>query len=67
MKDPARAKELLAYSSIMVKASSDYQKEAWLGYDRLFHRQAAAEPFMFPCRGQINPSIWTQHFSLATA
>ena len=67
MKDPARAKDLLAYSSLMVKASSDYEKEAWLGYDRLFRRQAAAEPSMFPCWGQINPSIWTQHFSLATA
>ena len=65
MKEPARAKDLLAYSSLIVKASSDYDKEAWLGYDRLLRRQAAAEPAMFPCWGQINPSIWTQHFSLS--
>ena len=25
----------LAYSSLIVKASSDYDKEVWLGYDRL--------------------------------
>ena len=67
MKEPARAKDLLAYSSLIVKASSDYDKEAWLGYDRLFRKQAAAEPAMFPCWGQINPSMWTQHFSLTTA
>ena len=60
MKEPARAKDLLAYSSLIVKASSDYDKEAWLGYDRLFGKQAAAEP-------EINPSMWTQHFSFATA
>ena len=40
MKDPARAKDLLAYSSLIVKASSDYEK---LGYDRLFRWQAAAD------------------------
>ena len=35
MKEPARAKDLLAYSSLIVKASSDYDKEVWLGYDWL--------------------------------
>ena len=44
VKEPSRAKDLLAYSSLIVKASSEYEKEAWLGYDRLFRRQAAAEP-----------------------
>ena len=67
MKDPNRAKDLLAYSSLIVKASSDYKGEAWLGYDRFFRRQAAAEQARFPKWGEISPSIWTQHFGLATA
>ena len=41
-KDPSQAKDLLAYSSLIVKASTDYEGEAWLNYDRLFRRQAAA-------------------------
>lgn len=67
IKEPTRAKDLLAYSSMIAKASSEYEKEAWLGYDRLFRQQAAAEPAMFPNWGEINPSIWTQHFSMVTA
>ena len=42
LKDPGRAGDLLAYSSLIVKASADYVGSAWLGYDRLFRRQAAA-------------------------
>ena len=48
MKDPARAKDLLAYSSLMVKSSSDYEKEAWLGYDRLFRGKRQQNLLCFP-------------------
>lgn len=65
MKEPDRATDLLAYCSLIVRASTDYAGEAWLGYDRFFRRQAAAEPARFPQWGEISPSIWTQHFSLA--
>ena len=67
MKQPGRAMDLLAYSSLIVKASMDYEGEAWLGYDRFYCRQAAAEPARFPRWGEINPSIWTQQFNLAVA
>ena len=67
LKDPSRAKDLLAYSSLIVKASGDYVGDAWQNYDRLFRRQAAAEPARFPQWGEINPSLWTQHFGLAAA
>ncbi len=67
MKDSSRVKDLLAYSSLIVKASSDYVEEAWLGYDSLFRRQAAAEPTLFTCWGQISPPLWTQHFGIAAS
>lgn len=36
MKMPKRATDLLAYASLIVKASRDYEGEAWRNYDRLF-------------------------------
>lgn len=44
MREPDRASDLLACSSLIVKASSDYEGDPWLSYDRFFRRQAAAEP-----------------------
>lgn len=66
-KEPERAKDLLAYCSLIVKASGDYEATAWLGYDRLFRRLAAAEPAVYPNWGQIQPSLWASHFSSATS
>lgn len=57
---------MLAYSSLITKASIDYWGEAWLGYDKFFRQQAAAEPARYPQWGEIDASIWTQHFSSAT-
>jgi hypothetical protein len=67
MKEPDRVKDLLAYASLIVKASIDYEGDAWLQYDRFFHRQAAAEPSRYPRWGEIDPSIWTQQFGRAIA
>ena len=67
MKEPCKFKDLLAYSSLIVKASLDYEGEAWLSYDKFFRRQAAAEPVRYQCWGEIDPSIWTQHFGRAVA
>ena len=66
-REPERSKDLLAYSSLIVKASWDFEGEAWLNYDKFFRRQAAAEPTRYSCWGEIEPSIWTQHFGRAIA
>lgn len=66
-KEPGRVKDLLAYSSLIVKASLDYEGEAWLSYDNFFRRQAAVEPARYQRWGEIDPSIWTQHFGRAVA
>ena len=65
-KQPERARDLLAYCSLIVKASSDSETAAWLGYDRLFRRLAAVEPSTYATWGQIQPSLWATHFSSAT-
>ena len=66
-REPDRVKDLLAYASLIVKASMDYEGDAWLHYDRFFRRQAAAEPGRYPHWGEIDPSIWTQQFGRAVA
>lgn len=65
MKEPERFKDLLANSSLIVKASTDYEGEAWLNYDKFFRRQAAAEPSRYTHWGEIEPSTWTQQFGRA--
>ena len=47
LKRPERAVDMLAYRSLIVKANSDYEGDAWLTYDRMFRRQAAANPTRF--------------------
>ena len=67
LKDPTRVKDLLAYSSLIVKASADFEGECWRNYDQFFRRQAAAEPARYPQWGEIEPCMWTQHFGRAAA
>ena len=42
-KRPERVSDLLAYSSLIVKASRDYEETPWLSYDQHYRRHAAAE------------------------
>ena len=61
---PAHVPDLLAYSSIIVRASSQYVDAPWLSYDAQFCREAATRPGT-PW-AVIDSSIWTLHFSRAT-
>ena len=42
LKHPEKVKVLLAYSSIIVKASKVFEGVPWLEYDSCFKREAAA-------------------------
>ena len=60
-----RVPDLLAYSSLIVKASRDYEETPWLSYDQHYRRYAAAKlPMQW---GAIQPEIWTLHFGRARA
>ena len=60
-----RVSDLLAYSSLIVKASRDYEETPWLSYDQHYRRHAAAEsPKHW---GGIQPEIWTLYFGRAKA
>ena len=65
--NPDRLVDLLAYSSLIVKASVDFEGDSWLTYDKFFRKQAAAEPARYPTWGAVEPSMWTQHFGRAVA
>jgi len=56
--------DLLAYSSIFVRARSQYVDTPWLSYDAQFRREAATRPGT-PW-AVIDSSIWTLNFSRAT-
>ena len=43
-RQPERIRDLLAYSSIIIKASEEYDDAPWLQYDMRFRRLAATEP-----------------------
>ena len=59
IKQPERIKNLLAYPSLITKASADYQGTPWLAYNSHFRQVAAitkqADWF------QVNSSLWTQY------
>ena len=64
-KHPDRVADLLAYSSLIVKASRDYEDTPWLRYDQHYRRYAAAEsPKQW---GTIQPELWTLYFGRAVA
>ena len=64
-KEPGRARDLLAYQGMILKASEEGQREghyskAWLDYDIMFRRQAAVtKPEKW---AQINNTIWNMCF-----
>lgn len=63
MKQPHRVGDLLAYSSIIINASSEYEDMPWLQYDVRFRRQAATDPSR-PW-ASIDASLWTTCFATA--
>ena len=64
-KQPNRVPDLLAYSSLIVKASRDYEDTPWLSYDQHYRRHVAVEsPKNW---GAIQPEIWTLYFGRAKA
>ena len=61
-KHPEQVVDLLAYSSLIVKASKDYEDTPWLNYDQHYRRHAAAK------HGELFwTEIWTLYFSCARA
>jgi hypothetical protein len=56
--------DLLAYSSIIVKAAHDYEGKPWLSYDTHFRTLATTMGLQF--WGQVDQSLWSQHFNRAT-
>ena len=63
IKKPGRVRDLLAYSSIIVRASQDFNGHPWLEYDTAFRRQAASRPDQK--WAHIDSSLWTTTFSRA--
>lgn len=61
IKYESRVQDLLAYASLIVKASSDYEGTAWLSYDSHFRRHAAAKSVAE--WGIIRSDLWT-HISV---
>ena len=61
---PERVRDMLAYSSIILKASQEYTGNPWLEYDVAFRRQAASKPDTD--WAQVDVSLWTTIFSKAT-
>ena len=64
VRQPAHVPDLLAYSSIIMRASGQYVDAPWLSYDAQFRREATTRPGT-PW-AVIDSSIWTLHFSRAT-
>ena len=65
MKRPQDVSDLLAYSSIIVKASRDFEETPWLAYDAAFRRDAATDP-----SGKwaaIDSARWSLYFGNAKA
>ena len=64
IKDPSCIRDLLAYSSTIVKASQDFEGTPWLDYDAHFRRQMATRKVQQ--WDTIDASVWTMYFSRAT-
>ena len=62
-KQPNRIKDLLAYSSIVVNASKQFEGTPWLEYDTRFRKEAALQPNK--SWAVIDASTWTLCFTSA--
>ena len=60
-KYPARMPELMAYQTIIAKASQRYRWPSWIVYDQNFRQEAAGNPHQSWAR--VDPSIYAQCFT----
>ena len=60
-KQPERIPELMAYQSLIARASTRYKWPAWLVYDQNFRQEAANNPLQ--SWAKVDPSIYTQCFT----
>lgn len=60
-KFPATVLELMAYQTIIAKASQRYRRLSWVIYDYNFRQEAAGNPEQSWAR--VDPSIYTQCFT----
>ena len=63
LKAPHRMRDLLAYSSLIVKAAHDYSGTPWLSYDSHFRSLAAT--LQLQNWSMSDQAIWTQYFGRA--
>ena len=60
---PQRVRELLGYSSTIVKAAHDYEGTLWLSYD--VHFRTLAATMQRQDWSYVDQSLWSQHFNRA--
>ena len=58
---PSRIKDLLGYQTLIIQASMEYKGDGWLGYDRRFRQNAAADPDVVWAR--LDPTLWNIAFA----
>ena len=63
MRTPEQVRDLLAYSSTIVKASQDFQGAPWLEYDVHFRNQIATRGS--PQWATIDAALWSMYFARA--
>lgn len=64
LQQPQRVRDLLPYSSIIVKAAHDYEGKPWLSDDT--HFRTLGTTMGLQSWGQVDLSLWSQHFNRAT-
>ena len=64
MRSTEHVRDLLAYSSTIVKASQDFQGSLWLEYDIHFRKQIATRTS--PQWATIDAALWAMYFARAT-
>ena len=65
LRGPEKVRDLLAYSSIIVRAARDFFDTPWLSYDAHFRRHAAASPGGRLAVAGVDPALWTLYFTNA--
>ena len=61
LKHPDRIQDLLGYQALIVEACTEYNCEAWLGYDRRFRQNAAASTSTVWAK--IDATLWNKAFT----
>ena len=64
IQQPQQIRDLLAYSSLVVKAANDYQGNPWLSYD--VHFRTLASSMGLQTWGKVDQALWSQHFNRAS-